>query len=123
MRLSFYVACTMSFLVNAIQLDSHAQVEDGLSAAIEMDPEFDAFMYSQTNNYLDIADKKVEAKAKTEAAKIQAKQKVADAKAKASSAKVGAKAGAAAKKTDAKAKVEQKKAEVKAKTTAKKAEA
>ena len=104
MRLSFYVACTTAFLVNAIKLDSNAIVEDGLSAAIEMDPEFDAFMYSQTENYLDSADKKAAADTKKEAAKIEAKTKVAQAKAKATSSKAGEKAKADAKKTEAKAK-------------------
>ena len=44
MRLSFYVACTMALVVDALQLTNTS--DDGLSGAIQMDSEFDNFMFS-----------------------------------------------------------------------------
>jgi len=50
MRLTFYAACVLSLTANALKLDSQTQtlahIEDGLSSAIEIDPEFDSFMLS-----------------------------------------------------------------------------
>ena len=91
MRLTFYAACVLSLTANALKLDSQTQtlahIEDGLSSAIEVDPEFDSFMLSQSYSDLDVdlgdpeaAEKQAKAvqkaaavKAKGEASKVKTK--------------------------------------------------
>ena len=69
MRLTFYAACVLSMTANALSLHSHTSAEDGLSSAIEVDPEFDSFMLSQTYSNLDVEGDEKSETAKAEAAK------------------------------------------------------
>ena len=92
MRVTFYAA-VMSVTAYAIQLENHThcqtEAEDGLGSAIQMDPEFDDFMFAQTYSDLDVVDdeaakvqKVIKAAAETDKAKAEAEviKKVAEKK-------------------------------------------
>ena len=71
MKLSFYAACLMSLVVNAVELESHSNAMNGLTSVVETNPELDNLMFTQT-------DSSIEADPKAAASKVTKKQEKKD---------------------------------------------